>query len=139
MKRLYQVTHRGKEIMVLDYSSLNTDQMIRLVRQAGQRLKEKGVPMPIVSIFNNECYATPEFMRNAEEVTEQFESLIAKQAIIGLNATKQMILKGYNLRFNRNIPFFDTLNEALDFLADDNATDVGHPYHPSQRLRWLNA
>ena len=61
--------------------------------------------------------------------TAKFIPLIEKQAIVGLNETKKIILKGFNLSIDRNVRAFHTKEEAISFLVDESTTDKDVPDH----------
>jgi hypothetical protein len=48
-------------------------------------------------------------------------------ALVGLNETKKLILKGYNHNFQRNFKVFETRDEAVRFLLDEKTTDKDFP------------
>jgi hypothetical protein len=126
--------HQGKEILIIDYSGLNVDGMVALVAKLGKMIEAGGTAVLLLSIFTDANYATAKFMRQTEKETAKVNHLLAKQAIVGLNAPKRMILKGYNLLFDRNIKSFDNMEGALDFLADDSTTDKGNPWKEGKRI-----
>lgn len=103
-------------IYVIDYSNLNEDNMIGLVLKLSEEVKKANQLGHFISIFNNKSYATPRFMRSVEAATREVQNLIQDQAMVGLNPTKKIILKGYNLMFQRNFRSFETVPEAIEYL-----------------------
>jgi hypothetical protein len=103
-------------IYVIDYSNLNEDNMIGLVLKLSEEVKKANQLAHFISIFNNKSYATPRFMRSVEAATREVQNLIQDQAMVGLNPTKKIILKGYNLMFQRNFRSFETVPEAIEYL-----------------------
>lgn len=122
-QRIRKIIHDHKAILVVDYSDSKESEMISRVHALRDLIVKENKPVLLLSIFNDKSYATPPFVRAIEEATDQIAHLIHKQALTGLNHPKKMILKGYNNRFKRNIQNFDTLEQAIGFLADDNTTD----------------
>jgi len=51
-------------------------------------------------------------MRSVEAATSEVQNLIQDQAML----TKKIILKGYNLMFQRNFRSFETVPEAIEYL-----------------------
>lgn len=115
--------HHHKEILVVDYSDTKESEMISRLHALRDLMVRENKPVLLLSIYNDKSYATPPFVRAIEEATDQVAHLIRKQALTGLNHPKKMILKGYNNRFKKNIQNFDTPEQAMDFLADDQTTD----------------
>jgi hypothetical protein len=97
--------------------------MIEAVEALQRLVQERNQKFLIMSVFNDKNYATPRFMRTAESVALSVLPLIDKQAIVGLNFTKQLILKGFNLLLKRNIPHFGSEEEAMAFLLNDTTSD----------------
>jgi AmiR/NasT family two-component response regulator len=115
--------HENKVVLILDYQGCREQEMINLVIQAKERIKELNKPVIILSVYNQKNYITPKFMKVVEEQSTELINLIDKQAVVGLTAVKKMILKGYNFLLKRNIQNFDTEQEALDFLLNPETTD----------------
>jgi hypothetical protein len=97
--------------------------MIALVTELKSTILEEGKRVLLLSIYNDKAYVTPRYMRHVENATREVFDLIDKQAITGLNKTKQLILKGYNFLFGTNIQSFSTKDEAMKFLLDESTTD----------------
>jgi hypothetical protein len=116
MELVSELTIEGKTVFRIDYSGANEQQMISLLKELQKQLEAKNKPVLILSIYNDKNFATPHFMRAVEEVTAAVLPLIDGQAIVGLSFTKKLILKGYNLMFNKNYLDFDTEEEAIAFL-----------------------
>jgi hypothetical protein len=123
MSAIRKILHHGKDILVVDYSDLNEIKMIEVLGELKQALLNENQKVLVLNIFNDKGFLTPGFMRSAEKEFGMVSHLIAKQAMVGLSETKKMILKGFNARFNKNIKNFNTINEALTFLADEGTSD----------------
>ena len=50
---------------------------------------------------------------------EEAASFIEKQAVVGLTQPQKMIVKGFNLFFNRNLKAFNSKEAAVAFLVGD--------------------
>src|SRR5579871_5454883 len=122
-----KVSMNNREILVVDYSNKSEKQMLDLVMEAKKAILADNRPVLLLSIYNDKSYATPKFMMALRQETPEVLHLIRNQAVVGLNATKKMILKGYNFLFRRNIRAFDTADEAIKFLADATKTDKDIP------------
>jgi hypothetical protein len=108
------------EILVLDYSDCNEDQMIAIAVAAKPMILSASRPLAILSVFNDRAYATPKFVMALKKETAEVIHLIDRQAVVGLNDTKKIILKGFNFLFRINIKAFDTTDAALQFLVEDS-------------------
>ena len=90
-------------VYLIDYSDLKVSEMVELLHEAKKMMLEKSLKCCLISVFNDKNFATPLFMREAEKVASNVDHLIQHQAIVGLNSTKKIILKGFNLLLNRHI------------------------------------
>jgi hypothetical protein len=120
MNRINNEPHHGKEILVADFSDLKEDQMIALLRELRNKLIDDKKQVLLLIILNDRSFATSGFMNafRTERREETFPFII-KQAVIGLSETKRIILKGYNLLYNRNIGAFHSKEEALLYLTSE--------------------
>lgn len=123
MNAIRKIVSDKKEVIIVDYSNCNVEEMIKLAIKVGELIKKENKPVLLLSIVNNKSYATPDFVKRAQQVTKEIDSLLGKQAVAGLNKIKKIILKGHNLLFNKNIQAFDTEKEAIQFLLDDHTSD----------------
>lgn len=112
-----------KDLYVVDHSDCSAEEMIKGIAELGRRIRSENRPAMILSIFNDRAYITAGFMKMAEEENLELSHLIDKQAIVGLNDIKKMILKGFNLTLRRNVRNFDSEDEAMKFLLDEATTD----------------
>ncbi|MBS1554649.1 MAG: hypothetical protein JSU09_06965 [Bacteroidetes bacterium] len=103
-------------VYLIDYSDLKVSEMVELLHEAENMMLEKSLKCCLISVFNDRNFATPLFMREAEKVTLDVDHLIQHQAIVGLNSTKKIILKGFNLLLNRDYKSFDSMDDALQYL-----------------------
>jgi hypothetical protein len=123
LNRIEHIKVESSEVYIIDYSDCKEAEMIVLVSQLKEKILTGNKKVLILSIINDRCYVTSKFMRHAEKETGEVLHLIEKQATVGLNETKKMILKGYNFLFRKNIKAFDTRDAAFDFLIDEKTTD----------------
>jgi hypothetical protein len=119
MASVSKMVHKGKSIIVVDYSDADEQGMLRVLKEAEELFLNERDCNLLLSIFNERNFTTPTFMLNAETVVSRLLQKIEKQAIVGLNAPKKIILKGFNLVLNRNFKAFDTREEALAYLVSD--------------------
>jgi len=100
---IYTIVRNNKEILTIDFSDCDENQMVGLVGETVKILAAKNKPQLMLSIYNDKAYATPKFMNAVRAETAKFIPLIEKQAMVGLNETKKIILEGFNLSIDRNV------------------------------------
>ena len=128
MTRIYTLRQDADEILVIDYTGCKEAQMIQLITKFRELIQTHSKPVLILSIFDDDTYATPAFMRHAELETGEVIRLIEKAAFVGLSQTKKIILQGFNVLFGRSFQTFDTQEEAIRYLVDRSTSDKKSPY-----------
>lgn len=114
--------HDEKEIFIVDFSDCKEDEMIEMLIEFRNMLISTNKPQLALGIFNDKSFLTPRFMQVfRKEKRIEVTPFIKRQALVGLNETKKIILKGYNLFFNRNIQAFDSKELAIQFLISDKS------------------
>ena len=109
--------YKDKEILVVDYSGCKGKKMIEQFDRAKALALVEKRSFPILNIFDNKTFVSPEFMRHVEKNVPELESHIAKQAIVGISAVQEWILKGMNLWYKTQVQPFNTTEEALEYLV----------------------
>ena len=113
-----QIEHKGKTIVYIDYRGMtkleeqlqNLDEMTEIV---------KTVKPPILTIANFEGVSGGnEFMDRVKDWGKEHQSLMGRQAVLGITGLKNILFQGY-LRFtgDKNMKAFDSEVEALDWLV----------------------
>jgi hypothetical protein len=109
--------YKDREILVIDYSGCKGEKMIGQVDRAKALLLSENRSFPILSIFDNKTFVSPEFMRHIEKNVPELETFIEKQAIVGISTVQEWILKGMNLWYKAQVQPFNTAEEALEYLV----------------------
>ena len=107
-----------REILIIDFSDCKEAEMINRLIQAMEVVRQDNKPTLVLNIFNDKCYATPDFVRTAESAYDEVRPLIKKNAIIGLSDVQKMILKGFTILGNRELRNFESFDESIRFLVE---------------------
>jgi hypothetical protein len=113
MSGIEKIVMGDREILCVDYSNLKADQLIALGSEALEIILKDNSPTYILNAFNEINFATATVIRNFEKINRQAKHLIKKQAMLGLNPMKRVILKGFNLILKRDFQAFELREEAL--------------------------
>jgi hypothetical protein len=106
---------QGREIVCIDYANLRETEMLAVVDQARDAIVTPPHKKLVLTNFSN-CFVTPRFVRYLESVTPQVNPWIERNALVGLNKPKMMILKGFNLLLGTDYRAFSSEHEALEYL-----------------------
>lgn len=126
VERIRILKIQEKEIVVIDYSNLNEAAMIQLAIQAKVEIMKTPAPKLIISSFLN-TFATPAFVRHMERESVEIKPFIERNALVGLNKPKMMILKGFNLLLNTDFRAFSTECEAIEYLIEEPVIEKLEP------------
>jgi hypothetical protein len=124
MNGVTKLISNRKEIWCINYSNCKEDDMIALACELTELGIAENKPMLVLAIYNEKNFVTPKVMRQFEKVTAKIIHLVDKAAMVGLSPTKKIILKGYNLLFNRNFKAFNTKEEAIAYLTETDGGSV---------------
>jgi len=116
-ERLKKVVYKNKEVLIIDYSNCKEHGMIELGTAAKDLILKENKNVLVLNILNDKTYVTPKFVRHIEKELRVADPLIAKNAVTGISAVQQWIVKGINLWYKNKLHPFNTVDEALDFLV----------------------
>lgn len=113
------IDYKGKEILILDFAHCQPDKVIEILEE-GRRIVKKRPLKSVRSLadvtgarYNKKVIST------FKEVTAANKPYVIKSAVVGATGMKKLIYKSIMKFSRRDVPLFDTLEEAKDFLACD--------------------
>ncbi|MCU0383214.1 MAG: hypothetical protein MUF68_04035 [Cyclobacteriaceae bacterium] len=115
MNRLKTITIQEKTILVVDYAGCKEEEMLELAAKAKALIITGEKDKLVISRYSN-MYITPRFVRFFENETNEVKPYLLRNALIGLNEPKKLILKAFNFFMGTDFRAFDTEKEALEFL-----------------------
>jgi len=116
---IQKMVYLNKEILVIDYSNRKEADMIKKIIALGDFIKKENRHVLLLAIFNDRSFATPSFLHHTRKVNHEVGHLIDRKALIGLNLAKRMILKGQNLVLGSDTKSFNSMEEAVQYLLED--------------------
>lgn len=117
-----QLVVKSHTIIIADYSFFKEDEMVTQANLMIEKVKKSEKPALILNLFND-CYITPAFSELIKKEALSNNLRIEKQALVWLNQPKRIILKGFNLFFNRDYQSFDTTKEAIEYLIGESVME----------------
>lgn len=72
-------------------------------------------------------FGTPRYMKHVRAESQIMTDRIDKVATVGLSATQKLLRKGLSFFLRRNFRTFDSLEDAVHYLVNDNTTDLDIP------------
>lgn len=103
--------------MLCDYSGMSETKCLEQLHELEKRM-QGGERHPLILVDVSNATLGPEFMRESKRVATQAVERPLKQAILGIEGLKSMLLKAYNA-FSRSggLHPYKTRDEALAFLV----------------------
>lgn len=115
-ERMRRIVHKGREIILVDYSGLKESEMIALTNEHAALVVAEGKESYFMANYED-TYGTPDYMKAAHVFTKVTKPYIPKGAFLGVRGPKVALLKGVTFFLNVNFKAFSTEEEALDFLV----------------------
>ena len=119
MPGVSKITHKGKEILFIDYKGTkNDDEMIAILREAQKIIIADNKPYLQLTDISG-AYSTKKFTDELKKVGAETPKLAIKRAVVGITPIKKIILTSYNMILGRqnSLHPFNTLEEAKDYLV----------------------
>ena len=111
------ITYKGKEILYLDFRKAKTEQEMIDMLVAGEKyLLNRNIPMLLLENITGK-FALPDFTKKAQEVSKNTKHLTLKEAIVGINGAKKLLLTFYSKFTGINIRAFNDEDEAKEYLV----------------------
>lgn len=121
MERIQTLYHKGKRIIYLDFSNLDKSEVTKLANEAANF---------VGSHPENSCLTLTNItgLRFDSEIVQAFKELTARDkpyvkagAILGMSGFQKVVYIGVMAFSKRSLPLFDNMEEALDWLAEQDS------------------
>jgi len=120
MERIKKVSHKGKEIVYVDYSNVkNDDEMIAIHKAHLEFVYRDNKKYVYIADYTG-SYTTPKYMKEVYNSLHNNKNLIIKGAFLGINGGKGIILSTVISIFKLNFKTFNDKNLALDYLVSES-------------------
>jgi len=119
MERSRFIQHNGREIYILDCSDCKPDDVVVIIdecaRQVRRRPKQSVRTLTIAGggRFDNNV------LQKLKELTQGNAPYVEKAAVVGITGLYKVVMNTVKLFSKREFHLFDTVEEAMDFLAAD--------------------
>ncbi len=112
------IQHKGKKILLIDYTRCNTVQdTIKVLEEVRQVYLNSDESFYTLNDFTN-APSNNEYMDLAKKFgKELFDARTIKNSGVGINGIKRILLSAYNLTVKNKLIPFDTREQALEYLV----------------------
>jgi hypothetical protein len=111
------ITHQGKEILLVDFTSLKGDQFIQAVGEAKKFLMNTGKKDLLVLYDVSHSRVSPEAVDTLKEAAKATHPFIKRRAVVGITGLQRVFLNAVNVFTGEDIKPFDNIEQAKDWLA----------------------
>jgi hypothetical protein len=117
MDRIAFFAHNGKEILLLDFSSLKPDEAIALIGPAKTVISGKPQNSVLTLTDVTDIRFNEELSRKMLEFTTHNKPYVRAAAVVGITGLKEVIYNAVVAFSRRKISTFDTRDDAKKWLA----------------------
>lgn len=119
MERAQFVQHKGKEIFVLDCSDCKPADAHPIIDECARQVRSR--PPKSVRTLTIASGGTfdNEIISKLKDLTKGNEPHVHKAALVGITGLYKVVVSAISMFSKREFHLFDTMEEALDFLAEN--------------------
>lgn len=118
MERVQFIIHKGKKILVEDFSSLNPGSEFTKTIKKAQETIAKEPKESVLAVFDaTNCTFNSDMLNQMKVFTTANTPYIKKATVVGMNGLLQVALTTVSKFSGRDFTTFKTRDEALDYLA----------------------
>lgn len=116
MPGLQKITHKGKEIVYVDYRGQSEEEMLKTASDLRDfLLSDPGEHLRLVNITDTP--ATRKFTAFIREMGKETKHVPVKGAVVGITGAKKVLLSGYNRLLGGAMRPFDDEEIAKNYLV----------------------
>jgi hypothetical protein len=118
MERTRFIDHRGKKVLLLDYSGIREPAEAMREIEHSKREVEKHPPKSLRVLTDaTDSHYDSSVVQALKDLAAHDEPYVIASAVVGVVGLKKVVLTGVNLFSKRKIVMFDTRPAALDWLV----------------------
>ena len=117
-ERVRFVQHRGKSILMIDFSHLEQAEEILEVIRVAKQVVAKQPPASVRTLSNvYRARYTPPVMDAIKELAVHNRPYVTAAAVVGMEGLHRILFRAVVMFSRRNMESFDTVDAARDWLA----------------------
>lgn len=117
MPGIQKITHKGKEIVYVDYRGQSEEEMLETAASLREFLiSAPGHHLRLVNITDTP--ATRKFTAYIRQLGKETKDVPVKGAVVGITGAKKVLLSGYNRLLGGAMRPFDDELTAKEYLVD---------------------
>ena len=118
MDRSSFITHKGKQIFVLDCRDISPKEMHALIDECARVVRQQPEGSVLTCTIAGGTTFDTETVTKLKELTKGNAPHVKAAAVVGMTGLYKVVLSAVSMFSSRRFHMFDTVDEAKDFLAD---------------------
>ena len=118
-ERIHFIEHKGKQILLVDFSSLSAAGVEATVRAVPEVVTTRARDSVLLLADFTEAVFDDEALRSMKEAAVFNKPFIRKSAWVGANSFPEVFRQNLKSFSGRDFPLFKSREEALEWLAAD--------------------
>ena len=118
MKRVQVIDYKGKEIIYLDFSNCNVSEVFLVIQMAKTiiRVQPHNSVLTLTNVTGTKY--NREVIQAMKEFANRNKPFVKAGAVIGIDGLKRVVYDAITRFSERNLPAFDDIEKAKDWLVD---------------------
>lgn len=117
MARIQFVTHKGKKILLEDFTRIGQDEFSATIKEAQSTIASQPEQSVLACFDATDCSFNSEMLNQMKEFTKANTPYIKKATVVGITGLLQVALTAVSKFSGREFISFKTREDAMDFLA----------------------
>ena len=118
MERASFITHKGRQLYLMDCSHATVEEMNQVIAACELDVRSQPENSVFTLIIAGGSFFSSETISSLKELARGNAPYVKASAIVGVAGLHKVVLNAVAMFSKRRFYLFDTLDEAMDFLAD---------------------
>ena len=125
MDRVRFITHRGKQVLLVDYTDLHDeDEIIKIIEQREFMVDSQPKHSVLTVIIVTGAKFNKEALTRAKEANVYDLPYVRRAALVGVSEQQKAAVDAVGMFAKRHWEMFETLDEALDWIVKEKAVSA---------------
>jgi hypothetical protein len=117
MERVSFVSHRSKQVLVLDFSHISVADLLRLLPDAAALIRAQPAHSLLILTDVTDAAFDVQVTQALKDFTVGNKSYVKASAVVGVTGLKKIVYDAVMKFSGRTMPIFETIDKAKDWLV----------------------
>lgn len=114
--RAQKMNYKGKDLIFMDYSNLNIDQVLDLSKISAQVIRKEPLNSVLLLVDVTDARFNSKIIDELKSLSKDNKPFVKKTAIVGVNNFKKILFNAIVSFAKRDLKLFNNLEESKDWL-----------------------